>query len=96
MSRYTGTNSRHSTSPNGVRSDKKVCALLRTAFVQCVKQLSISVRRAARECRVAASTIQRWLTGENVVNVRAVLRSRRLSPCFVKNLHLLVAIREAQ
>ena|SRR5688500_18580096 len=94
MAGHTRTKTQHSARPNGVRSDKKVCALLRTAYVQCLREMGVSVRRAADECRVAPSTTQRWIAGATVVSVPAVLRSKRLSPCFVANLHLLVTIRE--
>jgi hypothetical protein len=81
------------TTPNDLRSDKQVSRLVGTALRQCLAQEGVSVRQAARLLRVAKSTAEKYRRDGFVI---PILRSRRLSLCFVANLHLLVSMRNGK
>ena len=83
----------HSATPNGVRSDKKTYRLVGTALAQCIKESGVSVREAARLMRVAPSTVQLHMRKGFAI---PPLRSKKLALCFVKNLHLLLEIRNGR
>lgn len=75
------------------RSDEEVSRLVRTALAQCLTQEDVTVRQAARSFGVAKSTVERWKKRGFVIHV---LRSRKLAACFLKNLRLLVAVRNGR
>lgn len=75
-----------SATPNNVRpvrSDKKVCALVRTAIHTALREGGVSIREAARLVRSDPSTIQRDL--KNGLMIR-YLRSHRLAEPFARSL----------
>lgn len=81
----------HSATGADPRSDKKVCALVRTSFRAAMRAEGASVREAARWMRVAPSTVQRHLKSGFLL---PVLRSKRLAGPFARALCDQIAIRK--
>lgn len=88
--------SRHSARPNNVtgdRSHQQVRQLVRAAFVQCLRDEGVSIRDSARFMRCSPTTAQRIASsGAELLP----LRSHRLAWSFLKNLRLLVAVRNGR
>jgi transposase len=74
------------------RSDKQIRALLRDSLAHALEATHTSQSGAAKRMKVHASTVRRWLSTdpreEAPVDVAKVLRSRVLSPHFVRCLAL--------
>jgi len=66
---------------------------MRVALRQCLREEKVSVREAAQAFGVAQSTVERWLKDGFVL---PILRSRKLAPCVLSNLRLLVAVRNGR
>lgn len=73
------------------RSDKQIRALLRESLAHAMTKTDTSLSGTAKRVKVHASTVRRWLSTdpeEAVVDVAKVLRSRVLSPHFIRCLAL--------
>jgi hypothetical protein len=70
--------------------DQEMSHLTGTAWRQCLREAHISVRQGARLIGVSKNTAQEYKLNGFVI---PPLRSKKLAICFVKNLLLLLEIR---
>lgn len=96
MTRKHDTAVRRKATPKRPRNEaqvEKTSELTGTAWRQCLREKRVSVREGARLIGVTKNTAQRY-KAEGFET--PPLRSKKLARCFVKNLNLLLELRDGK